>query len=292
MKKYIYVMIVTLAFVNPVIASKRLPVEAEVITLEQRGDKADVFYPVSDDRKYPVIAVLQGALVDKQHYSQIGEKLASYGYVVVIPNHLQFGQLFTDQFVINDVLAQMVIEDNNNDSPLSGKVDTENMGVIGHSAGGAAGLFALEGSCIPPFCFGFYDRPEALKVGAFYGTNTCFIGGDASSEHCVSFSNPGGMQYDVDITDPVVFIQGSKDGVSTPGEGRSTYELLDGFKRFVKITGANHYGITNVNNPEGASPDSSSPKVSQEKSINQIAKKINQNFKKFLKTSVGKKDCD
>ena len=61
------------------------------LVLEQRGDKADVFFPdvTAISKRFPVVAVLQGAGVDKSFYTEFGTQLARYGFVVVIPNHFQ-----------------------------------------------------------------------------------------------------------------------------------------------------------------------------------------------------------
>ena len=60
------------------------------------GDKADAYFPHISEflRKYftdafPVVAVLQGAQVDKMHYENFGRRLARHGFVVVIPNHFR-----------------------------------------------------------------------------------------------------------------------------------------------------------------------------------------------------------
>ena len=61
------------------------------LVLERRGDLADVYFPNVSAAidAFPVVAVLQGAGVDKRFYSGFGSQLARYGFVVVIPNHFQ-----------------------------------------------------------------------------------------------------------------------------------------------------------------------------------------------------------
>ena len=60
----------------------------------------------------------------------------------------------------------------------------------------------------------------------------------------------------------MVLVQGSVDGISTPAEGQATFDILDGVRTFTDINGANHYGITDVNNPQGAIPDFSPQVIS------------------------------
>ena len=168
-------------------------------------------------KKFPVVAVLQGAFVDKQFYSEFGTQLARFGFVVVIPNHLvvlgEPGSTppapFPDEFVILDVLAQMEVENQDPYSPLFGIVDTTRMGLAGHSAGGAASLFAIDRSCQFPFCgppdppFPLpFPLPDAVRAGAFYGTNTCSLGGELNDPRCIDFAgsppNASGMIFGID----------------------------------------------------------------------------------------------
>ena len=257
------------------------------LVLEQRGDKADVYFPdvSAAADAFPMVAVLQGAFVDKQFYSEFGTQLARFGFVVVIPNHfVVFGPPstppapFPDEFVILDVLAQMIVEDNDPTSPLSRIIDTDRMGLAGHSAGGATGLFAIEGSCQPPFCFGppIFPLPDAVRGGAFYGTNTCGLGGELTDPRCIDFAgvppNPSGMIFGIDNNNiPVALVQGALDSISTPEEADATIAVFDGSSALIPIDGANHYGITDVNNPPGAIPDFSPQVIPQEESIAQIA---------------------
>lgn len=265
-------------------------IETQAIVLEQRGDQADIYYPRSANKKFPIVALLQAARIDKNYYTQFGTALARYGFIVVIPNHLQelvIGPAgtpaitfpFPDQLVINDVLAQMEVENMDSQSPLFGIVDIERMAVVGHSAGGAAGLFALEESCNPPFCVGSYQKPQALIAGAFYGANTCNEGGNASDTRCINnnavLPNPLGMIFDVQTEGlPVALLHGSLDGLSTLEEETATFEILDGPRKLITIAGTNHYGITNINNPPDAIPDPLSPSVSQDEAVARIAQAI------------------
>ena len=202
-------------------------------------------------------------------------QLARFGFVVVIPNHFQFIPslpfpiLFPDQDMILDVLAQMVEEDNDPASSLYRIVDTNRMGLAGHSAGGAAGLFAINGSCFPPFCAPppfFFVLPEAVRAGAFYGTNTCGLGGELNDPRCIDVAstppNFNGMIFGINNENiPVALVQGSNDGIATPDEADATIAVLEGPKELFPIGGANHYGITNVRNDvlelniPGAIPD-------------------------------------
>lgn len=207
-------------------------------------DAADIYYPVfpntasQEDSSLPIALLLQGALVDKSDYSNFASTVAGYGFVVVVPNHRrtltnQEGSvtgLFAEQQQIDDVLAYMKAEDANSLSPVGDLLDPSTLVLLCHSFGGAVGLAAIQGNCFPALCTGQFKRPEELKGGVFYGTN---------------FISP----LDNDSL-PTALVQGSLDGVATPEEAKPTYAgIQDPPKALITVLGANHYGITNEDNP-------------------------------------------
>jgi dienelactone hydrolase len=235
------------------------------------GDAADVYHPTVPERlrplladAFPVVAVLQGANVDKSRYSGLGRGLARQGFVVVVPNHVRAPGgpfppgLFTSQTVIPNVLAQATAEDGDPDSPLYRIVDTGSLGLVGHSFGGAVGLFASAGVCAPPICDGPYTRPAALRAGAFYGTNLAT-----------------GTTLDIDLDTKGVataLVQGTRDSIAPPGEAEVTYPSLEQPRALITVAGANHYGITDENNPPGAVPDPQAPTLAQDRATAAVAR--------------------
>ncbi|MBD2054707.1 ScyD/ScyE family protein [Oculatella sp. FACHB-28] len=221
-------------------------VEHYTTTIAADGDAADVYYPVVPNAtadQLPIALMLQGGLVDKADYSNYAEQVASYGFVVVVPNNERTitgpdGQeitgLLADQQQVHDVLNQIRVEDTNSDSPIFEIVDTEKLGLLGHSLGGYAGLAAIQNINDPAVSSGDYTRPPELMAGVFYGTN-------------VQSSMNSGIFPSVDNQDiPVGLIAGTLDGVSDFGEVASTYvKLQDPPKALIIVDGANHYGITN-----------------------------------------------
>jgi dienelactone hydrolase len=244
------------------------------------GDQADVYHPAHGaPDSFPVIAFLQGGLVDKSLYSGFARELAGGGYVVVVPNHFQAlvpglpPQLFSSQRVVNDVLASMTAADANPASPLYQIVDTNNLGVSGHSFGGAAALYTVEGSCNPPFCFGFYVRPPQLKAAAVYGVNTV---------------NPAGILLDVNTSAaPVALLQGSVDGRATPAKAALTFGLMETPKALITFDGLNHWGIADVQNPAGNTPDPNPQTRPQDWGIDKTAKYARVMFDAYLKGDHG-----
>lgn len=218
-------------------------------TIAADGDPADVYYPVmptSRADQLPIALLLQGALIDKADYSNYAEKVASYGFVVVVPNNERSitgpdGQAITgllaDAQQVNDVLAQMKLEDADAVSPIFEIVNTEKLGLLGHSLGGYAGLAAIQNMSALAVSSGGYTRPPELKAGIFYGT---------------SFQNPpnSGMFPVINNQDiPVGLIAGTLDGVADHGKAVSTYvKIQDPPKALITVEGANHYGITNADN--------------------------------------------
>ena len=249
------------------------------------GDEADVYFPrVRNCRRhadeFPLVPMLSGGLVEKGMYSMFAKRLASYGFVVVVTNHYQIlgppppqggpppAQLFTALSVITDVLEGMQLADADPDSPLYRIVDTENMGLSGHSFGGGAALYAVEGTCRFPFCGPPpapgppgpdipWPRPPQLKAAALYGT------------HTVPPPPAPPIVDDIDTSAvPTMIIQGEGDDLDL---ATATYELFEDPRALVEMAGYNHYGITNIQNPPTNTPDPYEQTVSQRRSTKRIA---------------------
>ena len=226
-------------------------IKSYTTTIATNGDPADIYYPIAKSNKcpveFPIALLMQGALVDKADYSNFASQVASYGFIVVVPNHERTltaptGQtitgLFPEQRQVNDVLNWMAAEDANPNSPIAKIVDSDKLGLLGHSFGGSVGLVASqEDIFIPGISSPDYVQPPELKAGIFYGTN---------------FRNP--------VTDAVLplnnqdiaigLIVGDRDGVIKPRSTAKTYDsILNPPKALITVEGANHYGITNLDNP-------------------------------------------
>ena len=241
------------------------------------GDPTDIYIPINPESDFgsvaetevavelPIALMLPGALVDPDQYSEFASQVAKYGFVVVVPSHVRslpefgFEGELAEAAQITSVLNYMAAAQTDPDSPLAGRLMPDKLALLGHSHGGAVGLMAIGDICMFPFCVGEFERPEAVMAGAFYGVNT--------------FNPETGEFGAIDNNGiPVALIQGGAEGVSTPDEGIATYErIADAPKVFVTVEGANHYGITNDNNPAGSQPDESAPTISSEASISAIA---------------------
>ena len=109
-------------------------------------DKTDIYYPIlssSNKKTLPVALMLQGTLVDKSDYSNFANIVASYGFVVVIPNHFQTVPqcdkpvLVSETSQVENFVNFVKKENSNPDSPIKGLLDDKKLALLGHSHGGA-----------------------------------------------------------------------------------------------------------------------------------------------------------
>ncbi|RUT08771.1 hypothetical protein DSM106972_008240 [Dulcicalothrix desertica PCC 7102] len=239
-------------------------------TIAGDNNLADIYFPNPSNLKagadkLPVVLLLQGALVDKSNYSSYAKQVAGYGFVVVAPNSKLFipglGEALaprTDQ--IDTALQKIAAENNNPSSPIAGIVDTQKVGLLGHSQGGAVGLSAIGNLCVAPaLCPGSFTRPEQIKAGAFFGANL-------RDQNDVFFKiNNDGI--------PIALLQGDLDGRALPGRAARTYDnIQDPPKALINIAGANHFSITNTSNPPGAIPDPIQATLPNDVAIETIAR--------------------
>jgi hypothetical protein len=135
---------------------------------------------------------------------------------------------------VNDVLAQMKLENADATSPIFEIVDTEKLGLLGHSFGAYAGLAVIQNTSNPTVSTGDFTRPPELKAGIFYGAN---------------FQTPPYSGTFPPINNqgiPIGLIAGTLDGIANFGDVATTYvNIQDPPKALIAIEGANHYSIAN-----------------------------------------------
>lgn len=223
------------------------------ITITPNNEPADIYYPVLPETEnrnnfVPIALVLPGALVDKSDYSNFASFVARYGFIVVVPNRERMVPAPTGEMVkalapeqrqVVDILAEITAENQDSTSPIGGLVDTNKLGLLGHSYGGFVGLAAIQNMCHPNICSGTFNRPPQVKAGIFYGTNF--------RDPPLTGSYPPVKNGDI----PIALIAGSLDQIADREESQSTYEQIQNPpKALVIVEGANHYGITNRDNLE------------------------------------------
>ena len=238
-------------------------------TISANNNLADIYFPNPQDLKtnnysFPIALLLQGGLVDKSNYSEYAQEVARYGFVVVVPNNErlvpQSGNVLAPQTSqIDATLAQMVVENANPNSPVAGIVNTNTLALLGHSLGGAVGLSAIANQCIPVLCQNSFSQPKELVAGAFFGANL-----RDQNDNYIPINNSG---------IPIALLQGNLDGRALPERAEKTYNnIITPPKALITINGANHFSITNTNNPAGAVPDPTSSTLSQDVAIETIAR--------------------
>ncbi len=202
---------------------------------------------------FPMVPLLQGGNVPRAQYSEFAKELASYGFVVVVPDLKQtFGPpgspalYFTSQWVPNWVGADLAQRDADPASPLRGIVDTSSMAVTGHSFGAAAAVAVVQGTCKPPFCFGppfgYYQRPASLKAAVLHGFQNC----DPTTHQCF---------YPDTSAAPTMIVNGGLDDPGAPT--LAAYQSLERPRGLVVLDNVNHFGLTNQDlaSPYGPNPE-------------------------------------
>ena len=121
------------------------PGEYEVISFDDPSDNKSIrkvrfWYPselAGNDEKYPVIAVVNASGTPAFKYEPWFRRLASWGFIVVGNEDPQAGTGETTSIMLDYLL------DLPDDHKLSGRLDTENIGIVGFSQGGAGALAAV-----------------------------------------------------------------------------------------------------------------------------------------------------
>ena len=248
-------------------------------TMPQNNDATDIYYPVVEESgrrscKLPIALFLQGGRVDKQYYSKYAHHVASYGFIVVVPNHISTISipgfpnptgLFSEQKQFYDVLDFMRDENENEDSPIMGLVDTTKLVGLGHSYGGACTINAIQNLCQPTFCpeGETFTRPEELKAVALTGINTKPVGipGDTT------------IRVTHNMRMPIAFINGSIETRAQYQDSITSYGLIDDPpKMLVEVINSNHFGMCDINNPPGPSNDPAVPTIDREVGIETYAR--------------------
>jgi Chlorophyllase enzyme/PEP-CTERM motif len=230
------------------------------------NDPTDIYFPnpidlPTSNYSFPVALFLQGALVDKSFYSEYARQVASYGFIVVVPNHLRVlapnlpPLLAPETSQIDAVLTQLAAENSSTTSPIAGRIDSQNLGLLGHSFGAAVGLSAIGNLCPVGLCVGSFDRPDNIRAGAFFGANLR----DQVTQEFLPIANDGIA---------VALLQGDLDGRALPSRAETTYNnIATPPKALLTLEGINHFGITNVGAPAGAVPDPIAQTLPQNTSI-------------------------
>lgn len=116
---------------------KHFTVEADDVLIKHL-----VYYPAeleNSDLKYPVIFSLNGTGIAGSKYTAVFEHFASWGFIVLGNEDPSTGFGITADKMYDFLVSQ----NNDMNSPLYNKIDFDNIGLIGHSQGGAGVFSAL-----------------------------------------------------------------------------------------------------------------------------------------------------
>jgi predicted dienelactone hydrolase len=200
----------------------------------ERRMAVEIWYPAaSADRDapadtsgapYPVIVFAHGYTSSRVQSSTFTHHLASHGYVVASPDfpltssRAPGGPAFLDtvnqpgdvSFVL-DELERFAADP---EHPLAAMVDSEHVGLTGHSGGGFTTLFALYGG----------DLDSRIDAALPIAATGCFL-----------------TDEDVgDVAVPAMFLIGSEDLLIAPSGNRRAYELANAPRYWVELVGGGH----------------------------------------------------
>jgi dienelactone hydrolase len=221
-----------------------------------------VFLPSKSDLAFPIAVLLPGFQVDRFYYAHYARQVARHGFVVIVPDGITTirsrAELFAKVERVPVDLARIALDMQGERASFASLLDLQKIILLGHSHGGTIGLDAIRGARIVPLISGDYSLPKALTAAVFFGT---FLWEDS---HNLPINNS---------RIPIALISGSLDSLIPPRETQETYERIQNSpKAYIMVKGANHYGITNRNNPPGSPPEPSKPTIDQAVAIETIAR--------------------
>lgn len=191
--------------------------DPEVLTVTIDGVGAEV--AASTDGPFPLVLFSHGFGSFRLDASALLAGIASWGFVVAAPQHIERDRaaLVSDSVVRDPAIDVQVLVDTialvgDADGPLEGLADTEQVGAVGHSAGGRAALTAL-------------SSPE-IDVA---------VGWAAAGRGDVPVADKPSMNIaaTVDVLVPLTEIEATYDELAPP-------------KRLVVIDGAGHNSFTDI----------------------------------------------
>jgi predicted dienelactone hydrolase len=241
-------------------------IKSEQIRMQINGDWVDLYYPtchpsVINSHHYPIALFLQGFEVDKSYYSQFATQIARCGFVVLVPNHrpLDRSYLASELKQIIEIFEEVKQNVKGLKFPVSQWIDLEKLVLLGHSCGGITGIEAICNQIhIDPITGYRYQRPPELAAGVFFGSN--------------ALSRQDQSQPIKNIEIPIALIAGNLDTITPPEMTQQAYERIEiSPKAYMTLEGVNHYGITDVPQPEAGAVESCAATIEQSVAIQTIA---------------------
>ncbi len=117
-------------------------VEKTTAKAEKPINKYTIYYPKeleNSSKKYPMVLVINGTGGKATKHEPLLKQLASWGFIVIGNQDKNTGTAKTTIETLNYMLS----ENENEDSVFCGKIDIDNIGITGHSQGGASTMNAI-----------------------------------------------------------------------------------------------------------------------------------------------------
>ncbi|HTN99737.1 MAG TPA: dienelactone hydrolase family protein [Microthrixaceae bacterium] len=216
------------SFLNPTLQAKIPAVDRTLYPADAFKDAK----PKVQKGGYPVVLFSHGYAGFPEQSVSLTTHMASWGYVVAAPNHVERsldGMLGTaaegvakssDQEVLSSTLDLIQEESLSSDSLLSGTVDPERSAVTGHSAGASA---TYQTALVDPRIDGWIAYSIGLKSDLPDGASATAVP-----------DSPGMVQL------------GTKDGVIPPASSDAVFESMKSPKYLVQYLGAGHLVFSDI----------------------------------------------
>ncbi len=176
---------------------------------------------------YPLLVFSQGFDLSVQAYAALLEDLASAGFVVAAPTYphtdpsdpsqLDEADIVNHPGDLRFVITTLLNVAGSTGSVLSGVIDENEVGILGHSDGGDVSLAVADNSCC--------RDPSVRAVAILSGAELSSFGGQ--------YFPPGSLP-------PILVVQGSADTVNVPACSAQIYNAAEPPKYYLDLLGAEH----------------------------------------------------